>query len=192
MAKPLQGLTVAILATDNFEQVELTGPKDALEQAGATVRILSATAGRIRGMKHDEKADSFKVDLSWDDAEPGDFAGVVVPGGVFNADVIRMEEGARRFVQAIHNQGKPVAVICHGPWLLVSAGLVDGRQLTSWPSLQDDIRNAGGNWVDEEVVLDGNLITSRKPADLPAFNEKLIAALATVEKTDAPSASQAT
>jgi Putative intracellular protease/amidase len=132
------------------------------------------------------------VDLSWNDAEPGDFAGAVVPGGVFNADVIRMEEGARRFVQAIHNQGKPVAVICHGAWLLISAGLVDGRQLTSWPSLQDDIRNAGGEWVDEEVVLDGNLITSRKPADLPAFNEKLIAALATVEKSDAPAGAQPT
>ncbi|MBX6317794.1 type 1 glutamine amidotransferase domain-containing protein [Pigmentiphaga sp.] len=192
MEKALRGLSVAILATDNFEQVELTSPKEALEQAGATVRILSAEAGRIRGMKHDEKADSFKVDLSWNDAEPGDFAGAVVPGGVFNADVIRMEEGARRFVQAIHNQGKPVAVICHGAWLLISAGLVDGRQLTSWPSLQDDIRNAGGEWVDEEVVLDGNLITSRKPADLPAFNEKLIAALATVEKSDAPAGAQPT
>ncbi|MDX3907824.1 MAG: type 1 glutamine amidotransferase domain-containing protein [Pigmentiphaga sp.] len=192
MAQRLKGLSVAILATDNFEQAELTSPKEALEQAGATVRILSARPGQIRGMKHDEKADSFPVDQSWNDAEPGDYAGVVIPGGVFNSDVIRMEEGARRFVQAIHDQGKPVAVICHGAWLLVSAGLVDGKQLTSWPSLQDDIRNAGGNWVDEEVVLDGNLITSRKPDDLPAFNEKLIAALATVEKSDTPSAAQAT
>jgi protease I len=192
MAKPLQGLTVAIVATDNFEQVELTSPKEALERAGATVHILSAQAGEIRGMKHDEKADRFRVEASWNDADPTRYAGVVVPGGVFNADVIRTDKGAQRFVQALHDTGKPVAVICHGPWLLVSAGMVDGRQLTSWPSLQDDIRNAGGQWVDEEVVLDGNLITSRKPDDLPAFNAKLIAALSNVESADTPSGAQPT
>ncbi|VCU70009.1 Putative cysteine protease YraA [Pigmentiphaga humi] len=192
MIAPLKDLVVAILTTDNFEQVELTSPKAALEQAGARVRILSAQAGPLQAMQHDRQGDRFQADGSWDDADPDTFAGVVLPGGVFNGDQIRTEAGAQRFVQAIHQQGKPVAAICHAPWLLVSAGLVDGRQLTSYPSLQDDIRNAGGTWVDEEVVLDGNLITSRKPDDLPAFNEKLIAALAKVEKAEAPSAAQAT
>ncbi|GAA4332142.1 type 1 glutamine amidotransferase domain-containing protein [Pigmentiphaga soli] len=192
MANSLAQAKVAILVTDNFEQVELTGPKEALERAGAKPLILSKQKGTVTGMKHDVKADSFPVDLAWDDAEPADFSGVVVPGGVFNSDVIRCEPGARRFVQAIHDQGKPVAVICHGAWLLVSAGLVDGKKLTSWPSLQDDIRNAGGNWVDEEVVLDGNLITSRKPDDLPAFNAKLIAALGNVERAESPAPAQPT
>ncbi|GAA5236721.1 type 1 glutamine amidotransferase [Verticiella sediminum] len=177
MAKPLKGKQIAVLVTDNFEQVELTSPRQALEDAGATVHILSAKTGQVRGMNHDEKADSFKVDATWDDADPAEYAGVVLPGGVFNSDAIRCEPGAQSFVQAIHEQGRPIAVICHGPWLLVSAGLVSGKQMTSFPTLQDDIRNAGGAWVDEEVVMDGNLISSRKPDDLPAFNAKLIEAL---------------
>jgi protease I len=192
MAKPLQGLTVAILVVDDFEQVELTSPKAALEKAGAKALILSKKKGQVTGMNHDVKGNSFAVDMTWDEADPTIFAGAVLPGGVFNGDAIRNEQGAQRFVQAMHDQGKTIAVICHGPWLLVSAGLVDGKTLTSWPTLQDDIRNAGGNWLDEEVVLDGNIISSRKPDDLPAFNEKLIAALKEVVRVEAPAPAQPT
>lgn len=179
MGQSLKDIHVAILVVDNFEQVELTSPKQALEQAGAKVSIISAKRGSVTGMNHDVKADSFPVDLTFDEAQPDDFAAVMLPGGVFNSDAIRTEAGAQRFVQNIHEQGKTIAVICHGAWLLISAGLVDGKNITSWPSLKDDIRNAGGDWIDEEVVLDGNIISSRKPDDLPAFNEKLIAALST-------------
>ena len=192
MTAPLQDRKVAILVTDNFEQVELTSPRQALERAGATVHIVSAKPGQVRGMHHDEKADSFPVDAIFEDADPTQYAGVVLPGGVFNSDAIRVEEGAQRFVQGIHEQGKPIAVICHGAWLLVSAGLVDGRQLTSYPTLQDDIRNAGGEWVDEEVVLDGNFISSRKPDDLPAFNAKLVEALSGDEAITETSPAQPT
>jgi len=192
MTAPLQDRKVAILVTDNFEQVELTSPRQALERAGATVHIISAKPGQVRGMHHDEKADSFPVDATFEDADPTQYAGVVLPGGVFNSDAIRAEEGAQRFVQGIHEQGKPIAVICHGAWLLVSAGLVDGRQLTSYPTLQDDIRNAGGEWVDEEVVLDGNFISSRKPDDLPAFNAKLVEALSGDEAVTETSPAQPT
>lgn len=174
-----QNLHVAILVVDNFEQVELTSPKQALEQAGIKVSIVSARPGTVTGMKHDEKADSFQVDQTFEEANADEFAAVVLPGGVFNSDSIRSEPGAQRFVQNIHEQGKTIAVICHGAWLLISAGLVDGRNMTSWPSLQDDIRNAGGDWIDEEVVLDGNIISSRKPDDLPAFNAKLLETLGT-------------
>ncbi|MBU4611069.1 type 1 glutamine amidotransferase [Achromobacter sp. GG226] len=192
MTAPLQDRKVAILVTDNFEQVELTSPRQALERAGATVHIVSAKPGQVRGMHHDEKADSFPVDATFEDVDPTQYAGVVLPGGVFNSDAIRVEEGAQRFVQGIHEQGKPIAVICHGAWLLVSAGLVDGRQLTSYPTLQDDIRNAGGEWVDEEVVLDGNFISSRKPDDLPAFNAKLVEALSGDEAVTETSPAQPT
>lgn len=194
MSKPLQGKQIAILVTDNFEQVELTSPRQALLGAGATVHILSAKAGEVRGMNHDEKADSFKVDATWDDASPDDYAGVLLPGGVFNSDAIRVEPGAQSFVQAVHEQGRPIAVICHGAWLLVSAGLVNGRQLTSYPTLQDDINNAGGTWVDEEVVLDGNFISSRRPDDLPAFNARFLEALQRGEPqgSEAPAPAQPT
>lgn len=192
MATPLKDRKVAILVTDNFEQVELTSPRQALEKAGATVHIVSAKTGQVRGMHHDEKADSFPVDATWDDADPTQYAGVVLPGGVFNSDAIRAEPGAQRFVQGIHEQGKPIAVICHGAWLLVSAGLVDGRQLTSYPTLKDDISNAGGEWVDEEVVLDGNFISSRKPDDLPAFNARLVQALSGDEAITETSPAQPT
>jgi protease I len=174
----ISGINIAILVTEGFEQVELTGPRDALEQAGAIVRIISDKHGKVQGFNHDEKADEFDVDLIFDEADTTEFDAVLLPGGVFNSDNIRMIPGAQRFVQGMQKDGKPIAVICHGGWLLVSAGLVKGRTMTSWPSLQDDIRNAGGNWVDQEVQVDGNLVSSRKPADIPAFNRKVIEVLA--------------
>jgi protease I len=174
----ISGINIAILVTEGFEQVELTGPRDALEQAGAIVRIISDKHGKVQGFNHDEKADKFDVDLIFDEADTTEFDAVLLPGGVFNSDNIRMIPGAQRFVQGMQKDGKPIAVICHGGWLLVSAGLVKGRTMTSWPSLQDDIRNAGGNWVDQEVQVDGNLVSSRKPADIPAFNRKVIEVLA--------------
>lgn len=191
MGQPLEGSSVAVLVMDNFEQVELTSPREALLAAGAKVVIISKEAGQVTGMNHDVKADSFPVDLTFDQADPEQFSAVLLPGGVFNSDSIRSETAAQRFVQNIHEQGKPVAVICHGAWLLVSAGLVDGKNMTSWPSLKDDIRNAGGDWMDEEVVLDGNLISSRKPDDLPAFNAKLIESL-TASQTQIPAAGMPT
>ena len=173
----LNGLTVAILVTDGFEQVELTGPKEALEQAGASTRIISTKEGKVRGFNHDEKADEFDVAMTFANAVPADFDALLLPGGVMNGDQLRMVPEARAFAQAMQEDGKPIAVICHGGWLLVSAGLVQGRTMTSWPSLQDDIRNAGGDWVDQEVARDGNLISSRKPADIPAFSKALMQAL---------------
>lgn len=174
MAEKLNGRKVAILVTDRFEQVELTKPREALTSAGASVSILAPKEGTVQGMNHDEKADRFNVDMKIADADPADFAAVLLPGGVMNADHLRMDENAREFVRAIDKAGKPIAVICHGPWLLVSAGLVDGHTMTSYHTLQDDIRNAGGNWVDREVVRDGNWVSSRKPDDLPAFNEAMV------------------
>lgn len=172
-AQDLHGLKVAILACTGFEQAELAEPRKALQKAGANTKIVSASRGQIQGMNHDKPADEFDVDLTFDEARPEDFDAVVLPGGVMNADMIRMNDAARKFVQATQREGKPLAVICHGAWLLVSAGLVKGRHLTSWPSLQDDIRNAGAQWTDEEVVVDGNWVSSRKPADIPAFNREM-------------------
>ena len=174
MEQNLNGMNVAILMTDGFEQVEFTGPRDALQQQGAATRVISAQKGKVQGFHHHDKGDRFDVDLTFAEAEPDDFDAVVLPGGVANGDQIRIIPEAQRFVQAMAEAGKPVAAICHGGWLLVSAGLVEGRTLTSWPTLQDDIRNAGGKWVDQEVVVDGNLVTSRKPDDIPAFNAKMI------------------
>jgi protease I len=170
----LSGLNIAILVTDDFEQVEMTEPRAALEQQGAATKVISNKHGKVQGFNHDEKADQFDVDMTFAEADPKAFDGVLVPGGVINSDQIRMIPEAQRFVQDMDEDGKTIAVICHGPWLLVSAKLTEGRTLTSWPSLQDDIRNAGGNWVDQEVVVDGNLVTSRKPGDIPAFNQKMI------------------
>jgi protease I len=176
--KTLDGLTVAILVSDLFEQVELTEPMRALNDAGARTVIVSNQGPEVRGMHHEKPGDTFRVDVPLDRAEPTDFDALVLPGGTMNADSLRMVESAQRFVQAFQDANKPIAVICHGPWLLVSAGLVQGRTLTSWPSLQDDIRNAGGTWVDREVVVDANWVSSRKPDDLPAFNRELLAAVA--------------
>ncbi|QNI34952.1 type 1 glutamine amidotransferase [Alloacidobacterium dinghuense] len=178
MQQNLTGKRVAILATDGFEQVELTEPKKALEQAGAVTEVISPKSGEIRGWKSKDWGDSIRVDKALGSASPSDYDALVLPGGVANPDHLRMDETAVRFVKEFAQSGKPVAAICHGPWTLIEAGVVKGHTLTSWPSLKTDLKNAGANWVDKEVVLDGNFITSRKPEDLPAFNKKVIEEIA--------------
>jgi len=170
----LQGFKVAILVTDGFEQVEMERPRKALQDAGASTVLVAPKTGKVQGMNHTDKGDTFAVDRALADADPADFDGVLLPGGVVNADSLRMEPKAREFVQAMEKLGKPIAVICHGSWLLVSAGLVGGRHLTSYFTLQDDIRNAGGNWADQETMVDRNWVSSRKPDDIPAFNREMI------------------
>ena len=165
---------IAIVATDGVEQVELVEPRKALEAAGAETELVSLAEGSIQGFNHDEKADTHPVDRLVADAEPGDYDALLIPGGVANPDRLRTDETAVRFVSDFVAAGKPVAAICHGPWLLVEAGVVRGRTLTSWPSLHTDIVNAGGEWVDRDVVADGGLVTSRRPDDIPAFNAKMI------------------
>ena len=165
---------VAILAADGFEQAELEEPWHALKAAGAQVFIVSPHGGKIQGMKHMEKGTDVPVDMSLDLADAGDFDGLVVPGGLINPDTLRSNPEAVEFVRGFAEASKPIAAICHGPWVLIEAGVVKGRRMTSWPAIQTDIRNAGGEWVDEEVVVDRGVITSRKPADLTAFNQKLI------------------
>lgn len=174
----LSGKTVAILVTDGFEQVELTGPKHALEAAGAKTVLISPKAGEVQGYQHVDKADRFAVDKTLADASPESYDAVLLPGGVLNADALRTEEKAQAFVKSIAHQGKPIAVICHGAWLLVDSDLVRNRTLTSWPSLQADLRNAGATWVDEQVHVDGRLLSSRKPDDIPAFNASFVQLLA--------------
>jgi len=170
----LQGKKIAILAADMFEQVELEQPREALRKAGAETELVSLKPGEIKGFDHFEPADEVKVERTVEEASAGDYDGLMVPGGVGNPDLLRGDENAVEFVRAFFEQGKPVAAICHAPWLLVEAGVVRGRKLTSWPTLQTDIRNAGGTWVDEEVVVDSGLVTSRGPDDIPAFNCKMI------------------
>ena len=174
MGDELKGKKIAFLATDMFEQVELTEPWKAVEQAGGTPELISLKPGEIQGFNHYDKADKFKVDKTVEEVSASDYDGYVQPGGVGNPDTLRGDENAVNFVREFFEQGKPVAAICHGPWMLVEAGVVRGRTLTSWPSLQTDIRNAGGNWVDQEVVVDQGLVTSRKPEDIPAFNKKMV------------------
>jgi protease I len=174
VAEKLQGKRIAFIATDMVEQVELTEPWKAVTDEGATAELVSLEEGEIQGFNHYDKADTFKVDRTVEEARADDYDGLVVPGGVGNPDTLRMDENAVAFVRSFFEQGKPVGVICHGPWMLVETGVVRGRTVTSWPSLQTDIRNAGGNWVDEEVVVDQGLVTSRKPDDLPAFNGKIV------------------
>lgn len=175
----LDGKKVAVVATDYFEEPELTGPVKALRDAGAQVEIISPHNGEIKGLKHVDPGQSVKVDKTLDEANPADYDGLVIPGGAVNADHLRMERKARDFITKMMDElGKPTAVICHGPWLLASAGLARGKKLTSYFTIQDDMRNAGAEWVDQEVVQDGNLITSRNPDDIPAFNKALISALA--------------
>ena len=174
MANKLQGKRVAFLATDMVEQVELTEPWKAVEDAGATPELVSLKEGEIQGFNHYDKADTFTVDRTVEEASADDYDALVIPGGVGNPDTMRMDENAVEFTRQFFEQGKPVGVICHGPWMLVEAGVVRGRKVTSWPSLRTDIRNAGGDWVDQEVVVEQGLVTSRKPADLPAFNEKIV------------------
>jgi protease I len=170
----LKGKRVAILVTDGFEQIEMTSPRSALEKAGATCVLISPKGGEVQGFKHWDKADKFKVELELSKADADDFDAVLLPGGVINSDAIRIEKLAQRFVQDIDRAGKPITVICHGPWLLVSAKLVKGHTITSWPTLQDDLVNAGADWVDREVVRDRTWVSSRKPDDLPAFCQELV------------------
>jgi protease I len=170
----LNGIRVAILATDGFEQVELTEPRKALDQAGATTEVVSPKQGKVRGWKFKEWADEVPVDQALDDADPEDYDALVLPGGVISPDALRMQPKAVAFVKAFFDSGKPVAAICHGPWTVLEAGAARGRRMTSWPSLKTDLKNAGANWVDEEVVRDANLVTSRKPDDIPAFSHEII------------------
>ncbi len=174
MSANLHNKRVAILATDGFEQSELEEPMIALEEAGATVKIVSPRAGRIQGMNHADKGDQFDVDIPLANARAEDFDALVLPGGLMNPDELRSTPAAVAFVRAFGTAGKPIGAICHGPWILIEADLVRGRRMTSWPAIQSDIRNAGGNWVDEEVVVDRGLVTSRKPDDIPAFSSKVI------------------
>ena len=170
----LNGTRVAILIADGFEQVEMTEPRKALDQSGAQTQIVSLKTGKVRAWNHTDWGDEFPVDLPIDQARPDDFDALLLPGGVMNPDKLRMRPKAVAFAKAFVDAGKPVAVICHGPWTLVEAGVVRGRRITSWPSLQTDLRNAGANWVDLEVVVDGNMVSSRKPDDIPAFNRETL------------------
>jgi len=174
MADVLKGKKVAILAADMFERVELEKPRKALEDAGADVEIVSIHDGEIQGFDHFDPASTVQVDRTVEEASPDDYDALLVPGGVGNPDQLRGDETAVSFVRGFHDAGKPMAVICHGPWVLVESGVVRGKRLTSWPTLETDIRNAGGEWTDDEVVVDGNLVTSRKPDDIPAFNREML------------------
>ena len=181
--KTLDGMRVAILATNDFELVELTEPKKALEQSGAKVYVIAPEAGSIQGMKHDVKAEKVKVDRTLDEVEAGEFDALMLPGGAVNADALRVIPKAQEFAREIDMAGKPIAVICHGPWLLVSAGLVKGRRMTSYHTIQDDIRNAGAKWEDKEVIRDRNWVSSRQPGDIPAFNREMINVFAEIRGT---------
>jgi protease I len=170
----VKNLRVAILATDGFEESELTEPARALQEAGAQVEIISLKSGEIQGFQHHDKGNTVKVDRVLDEVQAADYDALQLPGGGLNADALRVQPKVQAFVQEFQSQGKPIAVICHAPWILVSAGLVQGRTLTSYHTIQDDIRNAGGHWVDQEVVVDDNWVTSRQPEDLEAFNREML------------------
>jgi protease I len=170
----LQGKKIAILVAEGFEQVELTGPKAALDEAGAKTSIVSPARDKVQGWKHFDKADHFPVDVPLDSARAGEYDALLLPGGVANPDQLRMIPGAVSFIREFFDAGKPVAAICHGLWPLIDAGVIGGRTVTSWPSLKTDLTNAGAKWVDREVVTDNGLVTSRKPDDIPAFNRKMI------------------
>src|SRR3954468_6685968 len=184
MAGELDGMRVAVLATDGVEQVELDRPWQALEDAGAEPELVSMENGTNTAYDHIDKGDTKKVDVSLGDADPDDYAALVLPGGVINGDFVRADADAVAFVKAFFDAGKPVAAICHAPWVLVEADVVRGRRMTSWPSLQTDLRNAGAKWVDEEVVVDGNLVTSRKPDDLDAFSAAMVEEFARGEEDE--------
>jgi protease I len=174
MAEKLSGKKVAILATDGFEEVELTKPRVALDEAGARTTVVSIKPGKIQGMNHADKGDTIAVDRTLDEAKPEDFDALMIPGGLMNPDTLRSSEEALEFVRHFFREGKPVAAICHAPWVLIDAGVIRGRTVTSWPAIKTDVRNAGAHWVDKEVVVDNGLVTSRKPDDIPAFNKKMI------------------
>ena len=174
----VKGKRVAILVADGFEQVEMTGPRKALDDAGARTTLIAPKAGRVKGWAKTDWGKEFDVDLSLDKARASDFDALLLPGGVMSPDKLRLDERAVAFVRAFFDDGRPVAAICHGPWTLIDAGVVKGRKMTSWPSLKRDLANAGATWVDEEVVADRGLVTSRKPDDIPAFNWKMLEAIA--------------
>jgi protease I len=182
----LDGKTIAILATDGVEQIELTEPRKALQDAGATTELLSLEEGEILAFNHLDHGDRIAVDRKVADADPGDYDGLLVPGGVANGDFLRADADAVSFVARFAQTRRPIASICHGPWVLVETGIVKGRTITSWPSLRTDVENAGGTWVDEQVHVDRGLVTSRKPDDLPAFNAKAIEEFAEGAHRDAP------
>lgn len=183
----LKQLRVAILVSDDFEQAELEEPRRALDDAGAKTTVVAPKAGTVQGMKHDDKTHKVPVDLTLSEATPEDFDAVLLPGGALNADFLRMQPKAQDFVRSFDRANKPIAFICHAPWLMISAGLVKGRTLSGYHTIQDDIRNAGGQWKDEEVVRDDNWVSSRQPSDIPAFNREMIA-LFSERKTRAKSA----
>jgi protease I len=174
MSNILEGKHIAILVADGFEQIEMTKPREALEQAGARTEIVSPVEREVQGWNHFDKAEKFKVQVRLSSADPAKYDALLLPGGVANPDQLRMKPEAVAFVKKFFDDGKPVAAICHGPWLLAEADVIQGRKLTSWPSLRTDLRNAGAQWVDQAVVQDNGLVTSRKPDDIPAFNSKMI------------------
>lgn len=187
--RQLNGKKVAILATHGFEQVELTEPRRALDEAGAQTRVVSPAADKIRGWNFTNWGDEVKVDVPLDQAKPDDFDALLLPGGVLNPDTLRMNKQAVAFARAFFEAGKPVASICHGPWMVIETGAAEGRRIASWPSLRTDLENAGAEWIDEEVCVDGNLVTSRKPDDIPAFNREMLSLFAKspdeIEQTEA-------
>lgn len=178
MTNSLQGKKVAILVANGFEQIELTDPRDALHQAGAQTQIVSPEEGKVKGWQHTDWGDEFTVDVPLEDAHAGDFDALLLPGGVMNPDKLRRLPKVQAFVRAFFDSGKPIAAICHAPWTLIDSGVAPGRMLTSYPTLQMDLKNAGAIWIDKEVVVDQGLVTSRKPDDLPAFNRKMIEEIA--------------
>lgn len=181
----LAGKKIAILMTDGVEESELLEPSKALKMEGAEVVVASPNGGEVQVMRHDEKTMMANTQMKTSELRASEFDGVMLPGGAMNGDRLRMDESARRFVQEMNEAGKPIAAICHAPWLLVSSGLVNGRTITSYFTLQDDVRNAGGNWVDRETVVDGNILTSRSPDDIPAFNSKMLEMFAAVRQAAA-------
>jgi protease I len=186
MNKTLDGKRIAILCTDGVEQSELTEPRKALDKAGATTELVSPNANRkVQAWVHHDKGDKFDVDVALKSADPDDYDAIVLPGGVANPDALRMIPEAVKFVRSFFENRKPIASICHGPWMLVEADIARGRTLTSWPSLKTDIRNAGGKWVDKEVVQDGQITTSRKPDDIPAFNREMLKSFAGASEENA-------
>lgn len=174
MPGKLDGKRVAVLVADGFEQVEMTDPRKALDEAGAETELISPEKGKVKGWQRTRWGDEFEVEVALEQADASSYAALLLPGGVMNPDKLRMNETAVRFVKAFVDSEKPIAAICHGPWTLIEAGGVKGRRVTSWPSLRTDLKNAGGSWVDREVVVDRGLVTSRKPDDIPAFNRKMI------------------
>jgi len=174
MANELNGKRVAILVTNGFEQVEMVKPRKALDEAGAKTDLISPMKGEVQGWNHEDKGDKFRVDVPLETADPENYDALLLPGGVMNPDRLRMNPRAVQFTRHFFDEGRPIAAICHGPWLLNEADVVRGRRVTSWPSLKTDLRNAGADWVDQEVITDNGLVTSRKPDDIPAFNRKMI------------------